>query len=257
MTPARDAPPALYDLAPLYDRVVTPGPCGPFNTALAREAAGPVLELACGTGRLAVPLARNGHEVVGLDASPAMLRAARAKARAAGLEVALVEGDMRSFALPRRFGLVVVGCNSLAHLTGTEDLLACLAAVRRHLAPGGILAFDAVNPDLRALARAPSEAVRLDLGPNPSSGIPLEEVASYDPVRQVRTARLRLCGPGPGSPAGELAALHLRLIFPQELPLLLGAAGLELAARFGDFARNPLAAGSLNQVCIARGRGGG
>jgi SAM-dependent methyltransferase len=255
MTSAQAALPALYDLAPLYDRIVHPGPCEPFYLDLARQIAGPVLELACGTGRLTIPLAQDGHEVVGLDASPTMLRAAREKARVEGLEITFLEDDMRSFALPRRFGLVLVGCNSLAHLTGTEDLLACLAAVRRHLGPGGILAFDIVNPDLRTLTRPPSERIRLDLGPNPSSGIPVEEVAFYDPVRQVRTARLRVCEPVPGCAAGELAALHLRLIYPQELPLLLEAAGLELVARFGDFARNPLTSASLNQICIARGRG--
>lgn len=256
------APPALYDSAALYDRVVRPGPCEAFYRALARDAGGgtaaTLLELACGTGRLTIPFARDGHEVVGLDASPAMLEAARAKAAVDGLGVAFVRGDMRSFALRRRFALIVVSCNSLAHLTTSEDLRACLRRVRDHLAPDGLFAFDVVNPDVATLARPRAEGVRLDLGPNPSSAVEVEEVASYDPVRQVRTARWRVREPVPvpgvSRAAREMAPLRLRLIFPQELPLLLEAEGLELVARYGDFAGNPLAGASLNQVCLARRR---
>src|SRR5690349_8398997 len=66
---------ALYDVPGLYDRVVRTGPCESFYGDLARQTGGPILELACGTGRLTIPLARDGHEVVGLDASRTMLRA--------------------------------------------------------------------------------------------------------------------------------------------------------------------------------------
>lgn len=69
---------------------------------------GPVLELACGTGRLSVPLALDGHEVVGLDVSAAMLRAARRKAESAGAEIEFVQGHMRWLELGREFALIVV-----------------------------------------------------------------------------------------------------------------------------------------------------
>jgi len=114
----------------LYDRVVRRGPCEAFYKDLARQTGGPILELACGTGRLTLPLARDGHEVVGLDASPAMLRAARAKAEAEEVEITFVQGDMRSFHLGRRFLLVILCCNSLAHLTTNETVRASLACVR-------------------------------------------------------------------------------------------------------------------------------
>ena len=73
---------ALYEVPKLYDLAFGPGPCEPFYREEARRAAGPVLELACGTGRLTIPIARDGHEIVGLDASPTMLEAARSKAKA-------------------------------------------------------------------------------------------------------------------------------------------------------------------------------
>jgi SAM-dependent methyltransferase len=242
----------LYDDPILYDRMVRPGPCEAFYRDLARQTGGPILELACGTGRLTIPLASEGHEVVGLDASRAMLRATQAKAQAEDLEITFVQGDMRAFDLGRRFPLVILCCNSLAHLTSNEDVQAGLACVLKHLSPGGLFVFDIMNPNVRALARSHAECVRLDLGPNPSSAIAVEEVASYDPVQQIRIAQWRVLEPD--AKAHEVEPLSLRVFFPQELPLLLEAAGLELAARYGDFAGNPLTGDSLNQICISRER---
>jgi SAM-dependent methyltransferase len=123
---------------------VRPGPCEAFYRKLARDmgsGSSPVLELACGTGRLTIPIARDGHEMVGLETSPTMLEAARTKAESSGLGITFVRGDMRAFASHRHFGLIVVSCNSLAHLTTNEDLRACFRRVRDHLEPGGFFAF--------------------------------------------------------------------------------------------------------------------
>jgi SAM-dependent methyltransferase len=234
----------LYDFPKLYDSIVRTGPCEAFYRDLAYQIGGPILELACGTGRLTIPLARDGHDVVGLDASSAMLRSAKSKTD--GLDIMFVHSDMRNFDLGRRFPLIILSCNSLAHLTSNEDLKAGLDRVAKHLAPGGVFAFDVINPDIRVLAQSHSECVRLDVGPNPSSAIPVEEFATYDPVQQIRTAQWRVLG-GP-----VISSLNLRLFFPQEIPLLLVTAGLELLLRYGDFACNPLSRASLNQVCIAR-----
>nr|WP_245218964.1 class I SAM-dependent methyltransferase [Rubellimicrobium aerolatum] len=237
-------------MAEVYDAILPPGPCEPFYREEARRVGGPVLELACGTGRLTIPLARDGHNVVGLDAAPAMLARAKAKAAEAGTAVTFVAGDMRDFDLGQRFGFVLLSCNSLSHLTEPEDLRAGLAAIRRHLAPGGVLAFDVVLPDPCNLVPPEGGLRRLDLGPNPASAVEAEERVDYDPVRQLRVAHWRVRPPG--RDWIELAPLVQRQFFPHELPLLLGASGLELVARHGDFARNPLAPWSLNQVCLAR-----
>ena len=238
---------ALYDVPKLYDLAFGPGPCEPFYREEARRAAGPVLELACGTGRLAIPIARDGHEIVGLDASPAMLEAARSKAKQAGVGATFVRADMRSFALGEKFALVIVSCNSLADLTTNDDLKACFSRIREHLRPGAIVAFDIVNPDVTSLARPASEVVCLDtvLG---CSAISVRETANYDPVTQIRTANWRVRHSE--QPARKMAPLCQRLIFPQELLLLLEAAGLKLVARYGDFDRGPLSGESLNQICL-------
>lgn len=236
----------LYDLPWMYDRIVVPGPCEAFYRSLAQKTAGPVLDLACGTGRLTLPLARDGHEVFGLDASSSMLRAAREKAWENGIHIDYIEGDMRCFDLDRAFSLIVLSCNSMAHLIGEEELSSCLQCVARHLLPDGLFAFDVVNPDLLELI-CPSpeccsnEKRRYD-----------RWATAYDPINQLQTIRF----PFPEGEAGEkVAPMLLRTFFPQEIPLHLKMSGFELLSRFGDFDGNELTGESSNQVYVAQ-RGG-
>src|SRR4051812_23988253 len=107
-----------------------------FYRTLARETGGPVLELGCGTGRTLLPIAADGAECVGLDASPAMLQALKEKTPPANLT--LIEGRMESFDLgERRFRLITAPFRVLSHLLDTETQLAALDRVRHHLLPGG------------------------------------------------------------------------------------------------------------------------
>lgn len=121
----------------------------PFYLALAREAAAhgrAVLELACGTGRVTLPIAREGIEIVGLDNAAAMLAVARRKAAAEDLDVTWVEADMRDFDLGRSFGLIIIPYRSFLHLLTDAGQAACLAAGYRHLMPGGRFALNFFAP---------------------------------------------------------------------------------------------------------------
>jgi hypothetical protein len=143
-----------------------------------------------------------------------------------------------------------VSCNSLSHLTTNEELVGALKCAARHLAPAALLAFDVVNPRIDELARPYRADPTLDRRRQQPPAAVVEELLAYDPVGQVRVIRFQVAGEGDERRRTE--EMRLRTIFPQELPLLLNAAGLELAARFGDFDGNPLTPDSLNQVCIAR-----
>src|SRR5216117_4003084 len=136
-------------LAALYDVATAPlegGPDVEWFRALARRTGGPILELGCGTGRIAVPIAQEGHHVVGLDRSAAMLERAERRARHANVEVRWVEGDMRAFSFNEGFALVFVALNSFLMLD-PDDRWACLARVREHMAPRGRVAIDVFQPD--------------------------------------------------------------------------------------------------------------
>lgn len=239
----------LYDFPKLYDLVVAPGPCEDFYCGLARRSGGAILELACGTGRLTLPLGRAGHRVVGLDASGPMLVRARSKAALEGLRISFVEGDLRDFRLDARFDLVIVSCNSLAHLTTNADLATCLRQVHRHLRPGGLLAFDVVNPKIGQLAEAEAKPGTISRPLGEGYRLVMEEAAPYDPIRQVRRMCWRIGREG--AAAADLASMPLRIIHPQELPLHLELAGLRLVSRYGDFDGKPLMPSSDNQVCLA------
>jgi SAM-dependent methyltransferase len=243
----------LYGDAELYDLLFPPGDRIAFYLDLARRGAGPVLELACGTGQYIVPVARAGLRAVGLDLSPVMLDGARRRATADAIpgngRLSLVAGDMRDFDLGERFALVFVARNSLLHLHATDDLLACLAAVRRHLLPGGVLAFDVFNPDPAMLAWPPDRRAHVMSVEHPTLGaVCAESTSDYDRGTQVNRATWYLSAPG--RPDFLVAPLHLRSIFPQELPLLLRAGGFTLAARHGDFGGHAFESGSRQQVCV-------
>ncbi|MDQ6759128.1 MAG: class I SAM-dependent methyltransferase [Acidobacteriota bacterium] len=217
---------------------------------------GSVLELGCGSGRLTIPIARHlaqsAVETVGIDLSQAMLDVARAKAQAAHLAVTFLQGDMRRFALPRRFSTILIPGNSLLHLLTTDDLNACLAAVHRHLDEDGRLVFDISNWDINVLGRDPNRRYPVLHASHPTHGeIEIEETALYDSAEQIRHITWHVSGPGASQ---KLIQYSLRVIFPQELLLLLDATGFRLESRFGEFTREQFSAGSPRQVCICKAK---
>lgn len=239
----------LYEHPEVYDALLSPGYHLAHYAALAERYPGPVLELACGTGQLLVPIAQGGREAVGLDLSRPMLDAARQRASRAGVAVELVEGDMREFDLGRRFSLVFVARNSLLHLSAAEDFLATFAAVRRHLMPGGAFALDVFNPSVRMLAQPAGERHLVMRRPTDAFGeLTVEEIADYDAATQVNRATWYISAPG--RPDAWVAPLELRSIFPQELPLLLAAGGFRLLSRAGDMDGSPFTSDSMRQVCV-------
>jgi SAM-dependent methyltransferase len=131
-----------------YDRQDSSDTGVAFYAALARETGGPVLEIACGTGRVAIPIARQGFAVTGLDVVPGMLE--RARGKAAGLPIRWVEGDARDFDLgEERFRLIFLTGNAFQAFLTNADQEALLGRVRAHLHDEGFFAFETRNPRWR------------------------------------------------------------------------------------------------------------
>jgi SAM-dependent methyltransferase len=225
-----------------------------------RELGGPghILELGCGTGRLTLPLARDGHHVTAVDAAPAML--ARLRARLARSPAAIQDrvqvlaGDLRDFTVPGRprFALAIAAFNVLEHLYTRVELAACLAAVRRHLVPGGAFAFDVQMPDLAWLLRDPARRWARTRFTHPRTGERLWYSTNhdYDPVSQIALIRIYY-DPVDGGP-GRVVQLSQRKYFPAELEALLAASGFVTAERWGDFLGQPLGPAAESQVILAR-----
>ena len=240
----------LYENPEIYDALlpVTEEQLHHY-TELARLHPGDVLELACGSGQLIVPIAARVPSAVGLDTAEPMLTAARRRALDAGVSVDLRQGDMRQFELGRRFSLIFVARNSLLHLHDQEDFAFFFSAVQRHLAPGGILAFDIFNPDFLVLSRTERYAV-LRASSASYGELTVEASSDYDAALQVNRATWFISTTR--QPDAWVAPLHLRSIFPQELLALLAANRFRLERRDGDFRGGEFTGASAHQVCQCR-----
>ncbi len=215
-----------------------------------------LLELGAGTGRVTVPLLRDGHAVTALDRMRTMLDALARKLEREPAELRararLELADMRSLPFAdASFELVIAPFNTLQHLYTAEDLLRCFREVARVLAPGGTFAFDVMLPDLDWLTWDPARRHALTPFAHPRTGERLlySTNHSYDSHTQVchiriyydedtSSARARLeRGEVPERPTRPSDVVHLahRQIFPEELRALLPAAGLALDRLEGDF----------------------
>ncbi len=202
-----------------------------YYVDLAREADGPIVELAVGSGRVALEVVREtGKPVLGIDSSPAMLEIARE--RAAGLPLELRLGDMRSFELDEPAALIYVPFRSLLHLHGWQDKRRTFECVARALRPGGRFAFNSFAFDHRL-------AARLDGATQDQNGI--VHTLRYAPADN-RIDIVRNDG----------ATISLWWATRSEWEGLVDVAGLELEAQYGWFDRQPLNDDSPELVFVTR-----
>ena len=221
-----------------------------FYRGCAVRYGGPVLELATGTGRLAIPIARDGLEVVGLDSSPEMLSRANEKARAACTSVTWVHADMRSFDLGRQFQFIFIASNSLSHLYSRADLEAFLACVRRHMSQTARFVLEVFNPSLALLARPPDQRTPMSTFTDTRSGIQvsISKTIQYDSASQISRETWYFRDESTGEE--EAVPLHLRMFFPQEIDALLYYNGFHTEEKFGDYEERPFDHSSRKQIIM-------
>jgi SAM-dependent methyltransferase len=210
----------------------------PFYVDEARRVSpGPVVELAVGTGRIAVPIAVEGIRVIGVDSSAGMLEVARERAESAGVAdlVELRLGDLRAPPVSERVELVICPFRSYLHLRTDAERLGALRAARDLLVPGGRLVFDVFAPGADDIAD--TDGRWLEREPE------IFERADWD--TETRTLTLSVRGP-----SGE-ATLALAWLSADEWRALLERAGFEVEALYGWFDRRPFRGGE-DMVWIAR-----
>lgn len=213
-----------------------------YYVALARAVGGSVLEYGIGNGRVALPIARAGVAVRGIDLSRPMLDDLRAKLEsepaAVRERVRAEHGDMRSVRLDERFPLVIVPFNGLLHLYETADVEALFARVFEHLEPDGLFVFDISVPVPSDLARDPERWYRSPRLRHPTTGevVRYAERFEYDPIRQVVLITMRF-EPKNGEP-WTIPLTH-RQFFPREVEALLRHAGFSNIDFTADFSDHP------------------
>ena len=230
-----------------------------FFRDFARRCQSPILELGCGTGRAAIPLAEAGFEVYGVDLSERMLAVCRDKIeeRRLGERIQLIHANMASFDLPRKdFTLAYIALRSFMHLLTQEEQLACLQQVSKHLRPGGYCIVTMIAPDLERLAQKPARDFgvprQFDL-PNGHRVARMDRLVQHDIVQQIRQFELKFeeFDPGGTLVRERLVPLYTRYTFRYELQLLLERAGLELAGLFRDYEQNAYD-GTGEMIAVAR-----
>jgi SAM-dependent methyltransferase len=255
----------LYDPEEYDARVQPPPGDAGFYLSLAQEAhaAGhPVLELACGTGRVAIPIAKEGVRVVGLDRSPEML--ARARAKSEGLDnIFLVEGDMENFDLEERFGLVFIPFRSFQHLLTIEDQLSCMRCVHRHLVPDGRFVVNIFNPDIIAIANwLTTKKGSLQHRPDSYTAPAGREAHGWE-TRVYSTSAQEVdstiideeIDSGGVVVSRVYRNLRLRWLHRFEMEHLFARTGFTVEALYGDFAGSPFGDTSPEMVWVARRAG--
>ncbi len=267
-TDGRDHPETPAEaLARLYDLDLQDDPGDrDLWTAMAAEAGGRVLELMAGSGRIAVPLAAEGHPVTAVDVDPAMLARARLRAEAAGpdvegrVELVLADAASPSLDLGRHHRLAIIGLNSILLLGGRAAQRAAWDSLARHLEPGGIAVVDTWLPDAHDLARYDGRLHLEYHRPDPETGrwVTKTAAAQHDAATQTVVLTTIYEEGDPGEPAARWVRRDVvRLVTVEELRGMAEAAGLDVELIAGGYDLEPIGPHDDRAVVIARMPGSG
>jgi SAM-dependent methyltransferase len=223
-----------------YDQtdILDPAPAVEFLAGLA-PAGGRVLELAIGTGRVAIPLAGRGIVVEGIEGSAAMVEQMRAKPGGASIPATI--GDMADVAVTGRFQLAYLVFNTLFNLPSQERQADCFSNVAKVLDPGGLFVIECFIQDLTEFDRGQRVATRALTEDSVEM-----EFLTHDPVAQAVTYQ-RVTFDSQGT---TLRPLRLRYCWPSELDLMARLAGLRLRERYNDWDRSPFTAASRSHISV-------
>jgi SAM-dependent methyltransferase len=227
-----------------------------FFRSFAQRSGSPVLEIGVGTGRVAIPLAKDGLKVTGLDISPAMLQTAHTKASEAKItrNLKLVEADARDFKLEQRFAMAFVAANSFMHFVDAEDQMAVLQAIHEHLNPGGLIVIDVFNPSLYVSNEPDGVVIHDYTRKDPHTG---NTVMKFE-TRQIDHARQMIDVQFFYDELNREGAVH-RLIAPfamhyfsyHELTLLLTKSGFAIEQVYGSYELDDYHTHSSRMIFVA------
>ena len=257
----------LYQDADGYDLLTLKEDDLPFwAEACRRYQPSAVLELAVGTGRVAIPLARQGVEqgfsVTGLDITTEMLARAKEKLATEPPEVraalTLVEGDIRLHRFERRFNLAFIAFNAILHLLNLEDRLEAFGCAYDNLAHGGRLIVDVFSPSILRLTQAQEPSPRLALEQDVETGelgqrLVRSIAQRYDEATQTMRGQRFIETYRQGrSQSKRVEDVAYHIYFPEELRLLLLQSGFTVESVFGNYDWSPYATGSPRMIYVAR-----
>ena len=245
----------FYSDAQRYDLVMGAYASGDLLNFYRRQVARygePVLELACGSGRLTIPLANEGVNITGTDISEDMLNLAKSKASKAQVNIRFVQADVRSFDLGEKFKLIFIPAQSLSHLHTRAEIEDCFACVRRHLSGEGRFLIELFNSSVRMLARETDRRYTVDQYEDPQGGFQVfvTEDVRYDAASQIN--HIRWFFRDERSKKEKVLSFEMRQFFPQEIDALLWYNGFLIEHKYGSYDEREFSSDAAKQLIISR-----
>jgi len=218
----------------------------PFYLRQIKRYGEPVLELACGTGRITIPLSSKGIKITVLDISEPMLEQAKKKDMG---KVEWIRADCRNFHLNEKFSFIFFPFNSIAHLHDLKSLEDCFSCVKEHLADEGRFAIDFFNPRLDILMRDPDKRYPVAEYPDPDGKgtVTITENNIYDTAAQINRIKWYY---KVGKEKEKVVENNMRIFFPQELDALLIYNGFTIEHKFGNYDETSFNSESPKQLII-------
>jgi len=248
----------MYRWAEYYD-LTQRGVAGDvdFYINMAKESGGEVLDLACGTGRISIPMAQAGVRVTGVDLSTDMLELAKQKAGELGLDhqISFVQGDMRHFQFEKKFSAIMIPFRSFLHLLHIRDQMKALSCIRQHLAEDGVFVMNVFVPLIKHLYEESEKMALRGMFPMESGEqIAMWDFTRYDHFQQLAEVtrsyeRIAVSGEVVEKVVGKFT---LRYIFPAELFHLLRLNGLKVVQSYGSFDKRPFDQRSTELIIVAK-----
>ena len=221
----------------------------PFYIRQVKKYGDPVLELACGTGRVTIPLAESGINITGIDISESMLSHAQAKTKEKEVAIEWIKGDCRDFKLNKKFNLIMFPFNTIAILQELKSIESCFSSVRNHLHDNGRFIIDFFNPRLDILTKDQNERDVIAKYPDPDGkgNILVAESHFYDAASQIsRVKNYYMIGD-----QKEVAVdFNMRIFYPQELDALIRYNGFTIEAKYGNYDETPFVSESPKQLIV-------
>jgi SAM-dependent methyltransferase len=222
-----------------YDQIYAGAPAAMIELLAELGLGGRVLELAIGTGRIAIPLVARGVDVTGIDISDEMV--ARLRAKPGGGRIPVVMGDFADVAVDGSFRLVYLVFNTLFGLLDQDEQVRCFANVAAHLEPGGHFVLEAFVPDLARFDRRQ----RISANSIEVDRVAIEVSLHRPDQQRVDSQLIHFTEAGV-----KLLPVAIRYAWPSELDLMARLAGLRLESRFGGWDRQPFTGESVSHISI-------
>ncbi|MEG0471407.1 MAG: class I SAM-dependent methyltransferase [Solibacillus sp.] len=243
-----------YDDPTLYDKENDAYiPEIPFLLKWVAKKQGPIIDLACGTGRVTIPLAENRNSLIGVDIHKGMLEKARKKSVQLDLPIAWMEQDCTKLNLDAKSNLIYSVGNSFQHFLTNETQDELLSSINKHLEMGGVFIFNTRFPSVEELLQPPTEDFwKTYIDRETQQTVDVYTISNYDSLSQIQHYTTKRIYKNPrGKIINEKSTnISLRYVFPQEMERLLHAHGFEILHIYNDWKETPVTNDSYEMIYV-------